>query len=773
MSSTYNNTSSGRNQNRSVFNVVGQRGIPSMYSYALATGAAKFARDVVIPGMLFGKALRSPYARATITSMDTTAAAALPGVRAVIRWDDPDIQALPPLNSFSGMVVDGTLPALSADAYFEGDEVGAVVAADSEEICDQALALIMANTKWNVLPFVLDEKSSYASGAPILNPDLNSKNNVYSDSTTSSGSVTNALASSDYTIEYTQSYPPVPYHLSDPATGVYYWDQDQTDPSSTGPDLHVQDVMSVAFNYASEFKIPGYKVYPHDLTQYMGPQYCCFIQGIRYMALGPLLAKRTGKPVRMAQDRRESFDVAGAGAHFDITIGFNKDGTLQAANGTMLFNTGARGGNATAYNMNSYNYFWMGPVGSKTPNIASHSIAVWTAMARHRNGLDTASQMVHAQAFYRMAEKLGKDPTDLVLLNFNTPNSSLSTVIANGKKALNWQWHQAGTKKLPDGRMHGYGFRIKDVAVAGTITYHINLILKSDGKVYMPIGEGHFGTFFQDCCAMVIAEELGASLGDVIVSYDPNTMEWNNGTARDRGAGMPWAAKEAAIDLKAKLLAAAAPSFGSGVTAAQLDTKNSTVYLISDPTKNFPFSKFGGTLATDFIGKCDAPNTSLAPGTFPTMNAIFCEVAVDTQTGVVEVLDWAAACDAGKVIRPSSFEGQIEQPLMNMTGVGLYQEMIRDPQYGVLLNGDTLGFMPPTILDLAPISIQTTESRMGTGCYGGVAQAHQIFDRVTIPLAVYNAIGKWIDPPITPDKVLAALGTISASSVRTTGGIET
>jgi len=174
----------------------------------------------------------------------------------------------------------------------------------------------------------------------------------------------------------------------------------------------------------------------------------------------------------------------------------------------------------------------------------------------------------------------------------------------------------------------------------------------------------------------------------------------------------------------------------------------------------------------DFVGKCD-PAPVAGPGGYPMMNAIFCEVAVDTHTGQVELLDWVAACDAGKVIRPSSYEGQIEFATILNTGTGLTEEVIRDPATGVLLNGGALELKPPTILDVPPIIMPTVESRQGTGCYGAVAQSHQIYDHVTIPLAVYNAIGKWIDPPITPDKVLAALGQIPVSSVRTTGGIGT
>jgi CO/xanthine dehydrogenase Mo-binding subunit len=125
------------------------------------------------------------------------------------------------------------------------------------------------------------------------------------------------------------------------------------------------------------------------------------------------------------------------------------------------------------------------------------------------------------------------------------------------------------------------------------------------------------------------------------------------------------------------------------------------------------------------------------------------------------------------MLRPSSFEGQIEQPCINMTGHGLWQEMIRDPTTGVLLNGSTLMYQHPTILDTPPIVMPTVESRNGTGCYGAVSQGHQIYDRVTVTLAVLNAIGCWIDPPITADKVLAALGKVPATSVITTGSIGT
>ena len=88
----------GRNQDRQEFKVVGRKDIPGRLSYALAAGAAKYAREVVVPGMIHGKILRSPYARARIKSMDTSRAEALPGVKAVVTWEDEQIKAMPLLS---------------------------------------------------------------------------------------------------------------------------------------------------------------------------------------------------------------------------------------------------------------------------------------------------------------------------------------------------------------------------------------------------------------------------------------------------------------------------------------------------------------------------------------------------------------------------------------------------------------------------------------------------------------------------------------------------
>ena len=127
----------GRNQDREEFKVVGRRDIPGRLSYALAAGAAKFAREVVVPGMLHGKVLRSPYARAKIKGMDTSRAKALPGVKAVVTWEDEQVRGMSLLSALDPPTFDASIPrafqsfgvpVLGNEAEREGDEIGVCVA---------------------------------------------------------------------------------------------------------------------------------------------------------------------------------------------------------------------------------------------------------------------------------------------------------------------------------------------------------------------------------------------------------------------------------------------------------------------------------------------------------------------------------------------------------------------------------------------------------------------------------------------------------------------
>ena len=161
---------------------IGKRGVRRIDGYAKASGKAVYTRDVQIPGMLYAKVMRSPYAHARILSMDTSEAIKLPGVRAIMRYDDPEIKGRTLNGSvggpdrlageFSGFALKPESVILAREAWFEGQAVGAMVAAESEEIAKEAIRLI--RVEWEQLPFVLDQEEALKPEAPVLLPGAKS-----------------------------------------------------------------------------------------------------------------------------------------------------------------------------------------------------------------------------------------------------------------------------------------------------------------------------------------------------------------------------------------------------------------------------------------------------------------------------------------------------------------------------------------------------------------------------------------------------------------------
>ena len=194
-----------------------------------------------------------------------------------------------------------------------------------------------------------------------------------------------------------------------------------------------------------------------------------------------------------------------------------------------------------------------------------------------------------------------------------------------------------------------------------------------------------------------------------------------------------------------------------GATPEECDMVDSMCVLKADPSKQVSLRGVG-QIATGFCGK---PKVPFQNDVVRTMNVDFCEVAVDPETGEVEILDYLAAHDFGKVIRPSSATGQLENSLTMASGRALREELIWDEGTGVLLNGNMYEYKVPTALDQPPIESVMVETRCGGGAYGSTGVAHAHANPGLVGLAIQNAIGEFIDmSPYTPDKVLAALGKI-------------
>ena len=767
---------SGTNGERKEFNVVGRANVPGKLSYAIATGKAKFGTDVIVSDMLHAKFLRSPYARARARSIDATAARAIPGVVEIIPWDDPELKALGGGAGMGGAGGAGVIdemgaPMLDDWADMEDQEVGAIVVAESEELCDKALETLKID--WEVLPHIIDPREGKKPDAPIIHPPLigsgparkmGSKpaqpSNVQ-EARRNDGDVETGFKEADQILEFDWNLPYFSSHIPNPAGGVAWWYDDPL--NGEGQSIWIEGAMQGRTHISTLYKVPLDKV--QENTMFQGGKYCDW--GLRKaVMITPFLARRVGRPVRMTSTRQNMYDLAINQRYGHMKIGFKNDGTITAVQETSVVAAGVRY-SANFGTIMDMNY---GPFPTtKCKNLQVICEAVNT---------NTGKLYLSAQhcpytwdtmtvAIQRVADKLGKDPVEIATKNIHGPTGqddpaippSYQACLDAGKKLVNWEWHAPGAKKLPDGRLHGASFRYQMCPRHAISGYNCTVSVRDDGKVYLPTRGPCTGMFAVDAIAMVVAEEIGAKLEDVIVEFSPRALFTPVGGGSDGTTAAAWAAKEAANACR-KLLLEGAVSLFRGAKVEDLDIKDSQIFLKSDPQRSFPMHQFvGKEVAATFSGRPPAPVWSVGMGRLlDTMNVLFSEVAVDTETGEVEVLRHGIVIDPGKILRPTSIEGQLHQVMMLSEGTQLKEEFIFDNSTGVKLHTNMFEYKKPTMLDIGPTESLMIETRAGNAAYGANGISHSLANTHAIICAIQNAIGIWVDPPATPDKVLKALG---------------
>jgi len=444
-----------------------------------------------------------------------------------------------------------------------------------------------------------------------------------------------------------------------------------------------------------------------------------------------------------------------------MKIGFNDDGVLTAVHSTGIESTGLYN-KACRMNLDNMRMTKCKNLKSETRSLYTNTVRVVT-----NRGYRWGPGIVHT-AIEAISAEMGMDPTEVLMRNIHTTEPSLKAVLEAGKSRMGWNWHPANSKQLPNGKMHG-------TAVEATVQCHFGGYAVfdmyfgnsqwCDGKFYIQFRAPYIHGGIADGCAMVVAEELGAKYEDVIATYGSPTNYGgiSNLIGGSAWTGLAFAAKEAAISMREQMLDAAAASLK--VTPEELDIEDSVVYVKADPEQNVPFSNwscgprfflssYAGS-ANDWPGgtKSDRNGVNLY-----CMNTIMAEVEVDTDTGMVELTNLTGVVDAGKLIRPTSFEAQGEGLLVWTIGNGLTEDVIWDKGTGVMLNRNALEYKIPTLLDCDMMDFSTVETRNGGGVYGSVGIAEYFHDMTIICCAVHNAIGKWVSMPATPEKVLKALG---------------
>jgi xanthine dehydrogenase molybdenum-binding subunit len=759
--------------------------------------------DIELPGMLYLQFLTSPYPHAKIKSMDTSKAEALPGVRAVLRYDDPELPEVADLGGHGPSAVK-VLPDI---AHFEGEPVGVAVAADTNDIAKAAVKLIEVD--WEERPFVLDVDEALKPNAPLAWPEEYPEGNVEVEHVEGHGDVEKGFREADRVIEFTSKRRLHTYVSPERPCGVVRWNGDY--PEFWCKHQRPHEAKRTINSWFGGIPMNRIEMrFPYQGATFGGWTQFYWKQGPDYCAA--LLAKRTGKPVKFAFSRRQDFYGGSMDeGNYYFKVGFKNDGTITAVR--------AEGHFANAQ------WEGFGPGTHFEDNTSIPNLDAPRKVVKVNKGPTTAvrcEQLPNTLAFTlvmdKVADELGMDPIELALKNDGAkghgmdwviedkkargfiPRDSLRECLKKGKKAIDWdkKWHPPGTQKLPNGRMHGITFtwthEWDDSCGSGEIAMRVE---RDDGTISILGQRCDNGVNADTSYCQIAADEIGMRLEDVFYNQHRDVPFYP--MCPDSSTNMSvngWVVRHSARLLRAKILEAATspravtqrgsyPPFFPNCNPEDLDIKDSIIFLKKDPSKKLSVADLVGVSAEagplsfhELYGAERHPfSVPLFAHSYQAQIACyrgirpkwcrqvhFMEVEVDTETGMVFVTNVINVNDVGKVVSPETCEGQQYGGTYMGVGRALYEEVVHDPVTGVMLNGNLLDYKIATIGDIVgPIDTHLVETGQGYGPYGMVGIGEDIATVIPAMLspAIYNAIGVWIyEFPITPDRILEALGKI-------------
>jgi len=729
--------------------VVGKR-LPRIDAHERVSGSAVYTLDLQLPGMLHAAVVRCPHAHARVKRVDTSRAESMPGVRAVITGSSAGAD----IPWYQG--AQGPLSRLfDAHCRHEGEEVAAVAADTLLQARDAARAVAV---EYEELPFVIDAERALAEDAPKVHEW---GNRLGQPRTYTRGDVAAGFAAADAVVEMTfrtpiQIHTPMEVHVS-----VAQWDGDRlTVWDST------QGVYSIRTALAATFAMPLASV--RVIGQYMGGGFGSKLELGKYTVIAALLARRLGRPVKVALTREETFLVAGNRPSNSITLkaGAKKDGTLTALEARLMGPVGAYpSGAASAYQIGDL--YACPNVHTETTNVL---INAGRARAFRAPGFPPCNWALE-QVMDALAEKLSLDPIELRLanipkvsqLNDNAPYTStgLADCLREGAKAFGW----AAARKRPKGPgplrrgvgvaagMWGYGGEPNATAI---------VTVYADGSVNLNTGASDIGCGTKTVLAMVVAEELGVPLDRIEVEHaDTATTKYSpsSGGSQTVLVNSP-AVRAAALEVKRQLLELAAEQLGTPV--GELEVKDGAVVVTGEGGKRLPFAEIKALGDREMVigvgTRHPHPEGKLA---LP-FAAQFAEVEVDTRTGAVRVVRFLAAQDSGRVMNRLTFDNQVFGGVFQGLGFALTEERVLDRQTGKMVNANWHDYKIPTMLDTPAepesLPIDPHDQECNTvGCKGLGEPAH-IPTATAVANAIYHAIGvRASEAPVTPMRLLPLL----------------
>ena len=727
------------------------------------TGAAKFGADYYLPGMIYGKVLRSPHAHARIRSIDTSRAAALPGVKAVMTGadlpDHPFRYIGPERLSVNFWHVTRNIMAREKVLY-EGHAVAAV-AAISMSIANRALALI--DVDYEVLPHVIDVEEAMAEDAPLLFEDMitrgvdtapNRPSNVAKRVGFEIGDVGAGFAEADEVVEKHYRTAPIHQAYIEPQACLASWEGGGKAElwSSSQGHFAVRNLTAKL----TGMTIGDVKVNPAEIGGGFGGKTLVYLEPVALT-----LSKLSNHPVRMNMSREEVFKGTGptSGASMTVKIGVRRDGAITAAEAILKYQAGAF-------------------PGSPVMNGCMCAFAPYDIPNQRTVGFDVVSNRPKAAAYRApgspisayavestmdiVAKTIGMDPLEFRLKNAATPGTQMiyGPKLAHGGYVETVQAlldHPGYTAPLGpnQGRGAASGYWFNGAGDSGA-----NVAVNADGTVTIATGSPDIGGT-RASMAIMAAETLGIDYNVIQSSVvDTETVPYCHVTG---GSRVTYATGLAVIDACEQIIddlrARAALMWDVEVDAVVWEDghakpASSNVGDFEPLSLKDIASKFSAT-----GGPIGATGTVNAGGQAPGFSTQYCDVEVDPETGRVEILRFVAAQDAGRAIHPSYVEGQIQGGVVQGIGWALNEEYIYDED-GRMSNPGFLDYRVPVASDvpmIEPIVVEVPNPNHPFGVKG-VGEVSICPPMAAVANAVADAIGRRLQElPMSPPKVLEAI----------------
>jgi len=748
-------------------------------SVKLATGRGTFVDDIALPDMLYARILHSPHAHARIVRIDATHARSMPGVIAVLTHED--VPRIPYTTAGQGWPEPSPYDAVMLDSKvrFVGDRV-AVVAAQDPELAQRACEAIVV--EYEILPAIFDPETAMDPGAPVIHDQSDSSGikdasrNLAAEIIAELGSVETGFAEAERVFEGTYRVPYVQQSSIEPHIAITWLDEDHRlmVRTSTQVPFHVRRIIAPLLG----IPVRRIRVIKPRIGGGFGGK-----QEILIEDLCGMLTLRTGRPVRLEMTREEELSAARTRHPQILRIKSGvRGGLFTAIEMRVLENTGAYGTHALTV---------MSVTGNRAlslyrcPNLRYEARAVYTnlAVAGAFRGYGCPQGFFALESHVdEIAQGLGEDPLEFrrrnhVVEGDDQPiaevlgegkegfrqlirSCGLPQAIALGAKAIGWKEKRSRPVVTSDGRRHGVGMAIVMQAsgIPGVDMGAASLKMNEDGSFNLLIGATDIGTGADTMFCQVAAEALGVPMDKIIpYSSDTDMTPFDPGAYASSTTYISGRAVEKAARLVLEQI--------RGVGARMLEEEPDDVVMHGEKVcaKDGRFVTYAQVCLSSLYQKDQfqimATASHMSLDSPPPFAAVFVEVEVDVETGLVRVVKLVEAVDCGQVVNPQMAEGQVEGAAVQSLGYALYERMPFDAT-GRMEFRSFRDYTIATATDVPEIVTILVPTHEPTGPFGAKAIAEIPINgpAPAIANAVFNATGARIrELPLTPERVLAAI----------------